>query len=153
MIIPFFIPMFDNDDDCDCHSVSFSFSLPKQFYKYRYAVPKSFFLKNKIIKIISYIIFIIGLFICSLPMIFINYTIEYVWPLSIMIIGLLMSTYSYYFYKKYIKSPDKCKDKIYLEIEDSFLNPENWEDKLKNTIIPENYKLTKEESSFRFILK
>lgn len=164
MIIPIFIPRYFDDDSnsnkhgngckCpDCLKNELWDKMPREYYKYRYAVPLQFIIKNLIYRIIGWVCILIGLIIFSSPLIFREYFITHQYPLIIpfvMIIGIIMVISSTQIFDKFVKYDFHCKDKIYLEIKDSYSNPEKWEDKVKISEIPKNYRLTKVESSWRY---
>lgn len=159
MIIPIFI---QRNTDCDnehgygckcptCLEKEKWENKPREYYKYRYAVPKSFILKNIIFNILCCIIAAIGFFLILFPAIFID-SINFNFLVSLFFTasGFFIFIGAFILAGKIIKSDFECKDKIYIEIKDSYFYPENWDDKIKKMKIPKKYKLTKEKSDWRY---
>ena len=162
MFIPIIIPFnrYDDDDDrkhghgcmCpECLEEKRLENLPREYYKYRYAIPKSFIVKNTIYKILSSIVIILGASIAISPLVLMSIIHLKFWMLvSAMPLGMLVVAGGSILYSVIVKDYSDCKDKIYIEIRDSFVRPESWDDKIKTMQIPKNYKLTKEVSRWRY---
>lgn len=159
MIIPIFIPIKNDCDNKHGHGCKCPECLekekwermPKEFYRYRYAVPFSFFFKNLLAKILCITIVVIGLIVLFSSIFLIKYMNQHIWLLPVTLIsGMFIIIGSYRLSNKIIKEAYDCKDKIYIEAKNLYLDREEWKDKLKTVNIPKGYVLTKEENSWRY---
>lgn len=160
MIIPIFIPHYVDNDDCenkhgygckcpDCLEKEKFNNIPREYYKYRYAVPSYFVLKNILFKVLCWFIAIIGLSVMILSIFLID--IKYTWIILLdFIVGGAICVFAYILGNRIIKYDFECSNKIYIEIKDSFFYPETWEEKIKTMNIPKGYILTKEKSDWRY---
>lgn len=160
MIIPIFIPRFIESDEekghgygCKCPKCLEKekwANKPREYFKYKYAIPKSFVYKNILVKTIKYICVFISLIVVFFP-IFITDFFDFGFKtLLFVLLGLFLFACSLIVFEKFIKSEYECKDKIRIEIKDSFIKPENFKDKISKMSIPKGYIFTKEKSDWRY---
>lgn len=162
MFVPIFIPMRQYDDDSDskhgygcqcpdCLEQKRLDGLPREYYKYRYAIPKIFVIKNNLYRALCWIIGAIGFFITISPVIFMDYvTHHFVYLPICLIFGLCIICLYFHLFDKLVKYIFQCNDSIYIEICDSYFNKETWESKIEKMNITKNYILTEEKSDWRY---
>jgi hypothetical protein len=151
MIIPVFIPINDNCDKhgkgCECPKCLEKKELdnkPREYYKYRYAVPRGFVIKNILYKTLCLSMIILGFTVGLYPILFVKLDLFTIF-LSVFI-GISSIISAYILGDKTIKYNFNCKDKIYFEIK--YL--ESWSDKIKQLDVPIGYWLTKQETGWRY---
>lgn len=157
IIFPIFIPINNPDPESNKHGYGCKCpecvrrekneNMPKQYYKYRYAIPYKFIVKNQLTRMLFYIIAIFGLCImCSPLIISFNMWIQ----LLCILVGIGICTASYIIGDMFIKYNFECKDKIYIELNNYNPTSDDWENKIKSMGIPKGYILTKEKSDWRY---
>lgn len=165
MFIPIIIPMFnrfDDDDDCDrkhgrgcqcseCLEKKKWDEMPREYYKERYAIPKSFVIKNTIFKVLRLVSLVIGIILVISPITFLdisskNHFLFIVLPL---VFGFSIAIGGFIGFDSNIKQPYECKDKIHLKA-DYFTTDKDWDEICKKNNVPKNYVLTEVETNWKY---
>lgn len=163
MFFPIIIPMYrhDDDDDCGRHGKGCQCPeclkkekwerMPREYYKYRYAIPKSFVIKNSIFKILRFVFLIIGLLLVISPITFLDISIRnnFLFIFIPLVSGFLIAIFGFIGMDNLIKRPYDCKDNIYLKA-DYFAKKEDWDNIIKQNNIPKNYVLTEVETDWKY---
>ena len=125
--------------------------MPREYYKYRYAIPKSFVIKNSLFKILRFVFLIIGLLLVISPITFLDISIRshFLFIILSMVIGSLIAICGFNGMGVLIKEPYECKDKIHLKA-DYFASKEDWDNLIKQNNIPKNYILTEIKTDWRY---
>lgn len=162
MIIPIFFPIFRNygsqydcDDDknhgegcecLDCKEEKKWANKPKEYFEYRYAIPKKWRRKNILMKIIRTIIIIFGIGVIFKGFDF-SHTHSILISSLFLILGLgIIFFVGLYMMEKFIKYDFQCDDKIKLEKKYS----ESWETLIEKNNITKKYYLTKPEQDWKY---
>lgn len=163
MFIPIIIPIYRHDDDdyygrhgkgcrCpECIKKEERDNMPREYYKYRYAIPKSFVIKNSLFKILRFVFLIIGLLLVISPITFLDISIRnhFLFIILPVVIGFLIAICGFIGMDVLIKEPYECKDKIHLKA-DYFASKEDWDNLIKQNNIPKNYILTEIKTDWRY---
>ncbi len=158
MIIPIIIPIHHYDDEdshhrgCQCPECLEKKKWndkPREYYEERCAVPKRWYYKNLIIKIIRIIFVLISFAIIISPLFFKSPNF-YLLPILV-IGGAFLMLFSIIFIDKYIKYDFQCKDKIRLERKKySWNDSKSWDDIIREANLPKNYIVGKIREEWRY---
>ena len=119
----------------------------KEYFKYKYALPKLFIFKNIFFRLLSTLCVILAILSIMSPLIILSF-----FNLPILLTTVIMILIGIFFFHcslqvdNFIKSESECKNGIKIEI----VYPESFEDKIKTMYIPKNYIFTKEKSGYRY---
>ena len=126
-------------------------NLYRHYYSYRYAVPQKFKIIKFLIQLLSWVIGLLGMGIMFSLLFDMESTYSNLWIIPIKLIGgAVVLTASLLFYNKFVIDDNKCKDNVYIRVDESFPTEKDWDDAIKKLNIPTNYILTKVEDNWEY---
>lgn len=160
MFFPIFIPVY-NDCDHDkkhgygckcpkCLEKEKYASMPKEYYETRYAIPKKWYIKNQLFKVLSFIPIALWLLVSSFCIfnIFSLHVLYFWYPITILL-GAVLAVFLHRLLDKFVKLEINCEEAILLK-KIRFTN-ETWENIFKKSgVSKDKYYMTKPRESWRY---